>query len=234
MLIPNEKTFQEGDFLWAKEKGAVVPYRAEVQTSRYAPYPTREEWEAERAKFLRTIKENGVGSDYEHQLTQMLQKTSYEEVMSRYLEDREYGAKEPFSTSFVFCGHVAIVFIENGENFIVEATPPRVRRIGYGEWLKDWNNPEVWHGRLRDTSAEKRASIARLALTQLDKPYSLINLDLGDDRKFYCAKLAWWATQLALGIPLDGNMASQRLLPFSPKQMMKLDLIQIIFRPGTY
>jgi uncharacterized protein YycO len=143
----------------------------------------------------------------------------------------------------LYVGHVAIVDIDSdGAPAVIEAVYGKapggtsiVERISYEKWIQWRNSPLVWHGRLRNIDAAKRADIARAANDQLLKPYQFFNFDLSDASGFYCSKLAWFATMKATGIALDGDSNPRRQIWFSPLQAMnQRDRVEILSSAGSY
>jgi hypothetical protein len=132
--LPDETTFQDGDFLWVKEKDALVPYSGLMtkQNKLKVGYPTRTEWEHDRREFLMTIQgKRNSASEYEKRLAAVVSNLAYEKLACQYLENREYESAVHFSASIVYCGHVGILTFEHGQPLVIEATPPRVRSVRY-------------------------------------------------------------------------------------------------------
>jgi len=109
-----------------------------------------------------------------------------------------------------------------------------VRRISYADWLRDRPGELVWVGRLRGVSPERRAAVATWAAEQLGKPYNFWDFNLEDASGFYCSKLAWLSVLQGAGFPPDDDRNPQRVLWYSPKQLMKSKHIKLIVNPGPY
>jgi uncharacterized protein YycO len=128
---------------------------------------------------------------------------------------------------------------------VVEATPHRpdgspggVLRVRYADWLTDFSDVQVWHGRFRDLDAPATQRIADVALGQLGKPYDFFNFNLIDDRGFYCSKLVWFSVWRAARIAADDNPdpnRGNRFPPwFSPKALIGASRITMLHSPGEY
>lgn len=131
-------------------------------------------------------------------------------------------------------GHVAIVRIKNGRVQIVEAANAEEGVISspLAEWINDWSGEDIfWIGRFHGISQANISKIVEAANAQAQKkaPYSLTNLDLSDDKSFYCSKLIWYAAMKTIGLPVDDNPKPNRLLPFSPKQLINSKHTKMIY-----
>lgn len=249
---PDPATFQSGDFLWPKPVGgAFIPYSGTPQTNWIvdAAELSEEEWTSQKFEFIKAARasrnESGPDAQYLRDLADRLEVLSYTKFFNAYTGDvmpeefQAYGAGH-----LLYVGHMAIVEIDPKDRkpHVVEAvygkTPVGssvVQKLPYDTWLAYRNNPLVWHGRLRDVDAGRRAGIATVASDQVNKPYRFFNFHLQDATGFYCSKLAWYATKTATGLALDGNDNPRRLIWFSPLQAMKQKArVELLSSAGNY
>jgi uncharacterized protein YycO len=243
--FPDPTTFQSGDFVWPKKKGAAIPYSV--------PNASKEEmeWNTQHDRFVRDAALQGEVqadvlaklkemhfSDYEH---------SYFEGQSPNPSGEAAGSRSS-GRATVAVGHVGILEIDpEGVAYVIEAIPASptsavgqsgVIRVRYAEWLKDLDGYQVWHGRVRRLDRAIRRKIADEALKHLGKPYQFFNFNLDDDGGFYCSKLAWMSTWRGTNIALDNNPDPQRGTKFppwySPRQLTNAQEIEMLHKPGEY
>ena len=245
--VPDPKTFQSGDFVWPKKKGAYVPrYTIELSDEQRA-------WEAARERLLR---EDPSKSGLSLEIAEKLKSMSYEEFEALYFAGpAEPADKDAKSRSVniggqtIFVGHVGIIEIDaQGVPHVVEAAALEglkgtVRRSSYSDWLKSHSGMQVWHGRVRDLAADVRERITHEAIKQLGKPYEFFNFDLNDDKGFYCSKLTWMSVWRATssGVPTapvavddDPNPRRPFFDWFSPKQLVNAKRVALLHKPGQY
>jgi hypothetical protein len=160
-------SFQSGDFVWPKKKGAAIPYS--VPNS--APSKEEVEWNIQHECFLRdaAAAQGAMPADVLEKLKD-LRNSDYERS---YFDDPSPNpTAEPGTRSIggatIVVGHVAILEIDAvGIAYVIEATPAApnsavgqggVIRVRYDEWLKDLDGYQVWHGRVRrlDRSMRKK------------------------------------------------------------------------------
>lgn len=199
---------EPGDLIWPKKPGVWVPYEVEA------------EWTRERDAYLRSH-EGAADPETAMRL--------------RLLAKMEYGDVARADGSFRV-GHVGIIdFDGHGDAWIIEAVGKEgVRRIPFVEWMKLREGELLWLGRLRNHNRRVRARLAFAAREQVGKPYDFWNFDLNDDSGFYCSKLVWCAVYRGMGIAVDGEPRSNRMLWFSPKQLLQLSAIDRIHDSGPY
>ena len=242
--LPNAKTFQSGDFIWPKTKGAFVPRVRSVK----APSKEQIAWDAERDQLLA---QDPATSGLSPEAAKKLKAMTYEDYEKLYFVGPAEAARTRGVTiagHTVFVGHVAIIEIdEQGNPFVIEATPTAglkgaVVRIAYAEWLDGKHGMQVWHGRMRDLRPSVRKRIVTEAIKQVGKPYAFFNFDLNDDGGFYCSKLAWmcvWRAtpgvlRKAIAVDDDPNPHRSFLSWFTPKQMINAQRIELLHKPGEY
>jgi hypothetical protein len=245
--LPDPKTFQAGDFVWPKKKGAFVP-RYKIEQS-----AEREAWETARERLLR---EDPSKSGLSPETAEKLKSMSYEDFETLYFAGPAESAGTPaqgrsvnIGGQTIFVGHVGIIEIDaQGLAHVVEAAPlvglkGAVSRSSYADWLKGHSGMQVWHGRARDLRAGVRKRIAQEAMKQLGKPYQFFNFDLNDDKGFYCSKLAWMSVWRATSsgwrakpVALDDDLNPRRRFFgwFTPKQLVNAKRVTLLHKPGEY
>jgi len=246
--LPDPKTFQSGDFVWPKKKGAFVPrYRIEQ------PPSEQRAWKAERERLL---SEDPSKSGLSPEVAEKLKNMSYDEFEALYFSGpTEPAGKDAKSRSVniggqtIYVGHVGIIEIDaQGVPYVVEATATAalqgaVVRTSYADWLKSNSGMQVWHGRVRDLSAGVRKSVAQEAMKQLGKPYEFFNFDLNDDKGFYCSKLVWMSVWRAtssgaqaapVAVDDDPNTRRPFFDWFSPKQLANAKRVTLLHKPDQY
>jgi len=249
--VPNPETFQPGDLLWPKRKGAIVP-RTRSLAPAAPPDQEGRAWEAARRQLLADPAASGLSPEVAERLRTM----SYEEFTRVYFsataEEAPRSAPPPRSRSLlgvqqpISVGHVGLIELSpGGTAYVIEATPTNpeggmagVIRTAYSDWLKRYTNIQVWHGRLGNLAAEARRHIAEVARSQLGKPYDFFNFDLSDDRGFYCSKLVWFCTWRGAQVAPDDNpnpYRGNRFPPwFAPKTLLNSRRVQLLHNPGEY
>ncbi len=249
--FPDPASFQPGDLLWPKRKGAIVP-RTRSLTRAAPPDEDGRAWEAARQQLL----EGPAASDLSPEVAERLRTMSYAEFARVYFsattEEAPRSAPPPRSRSLlgirqpISVGHVGLVEVASGGTpYVIEATPTHpdgskagVIRTAYSDWLKRYTNIQVWHGRLGDLGAEPRRSIVAMARSQLGKPYDFFNFDLSDERGFYCSKLVWYCAWRAARIAADDNpnpRRGSRFPPwFAPKTLLNAKRVRLLHNPGEY
>jgi cell wall-associated NlpC family hydrolase len=246
--FPDPKTFQSGDFVWPKKKGAVVPRRRIDEP----PSEEQKAWEAARERLLQ---EDPAKSGLSPEVAEKLKSMSYEEFETLYFAapanptSESGGRNVNIGGQTIYVGHVGIIEIDaHGIPYVIEAgtlagLKGRVTRSLYADWLKSHSDMQVWHGRVRDLRAGVRKRIAQEAVKQLGKPYAFFNFDLNDDSGFYCSKLAWMSVWRATssrwaGKPIavddDPNPRRPFFGWFSPKQLVNAKRITLLHKPGEY
>jgi Permuted papain-like amidase enzyme, YaeF/YiiX, C92 family len=229
---PAAALLQAGDLIWPKKPGTIVPYNSRPGE---ADKSDALRWRNEREAYLDQIRHNPNPSPQEKERYSALQKMTYEEFASYYLGDRIPGQPATYGLGDIAVGHVGIIEITDGRPFVVEAMiGPGVRRLSYADWLRDRPGEFIWVGRLRGVPPEKRAAVAECAAKQIGKPYKFFDFDLEDASGFYCSKLAWLSVRLGAGFPPDDDPNPNRMLWYSPKQLMKSNHIELIVNPGDY
>lgn len=243
---PNPSTFASGDLIWSALPDAYIPYDKSL-----APDGVAEEarWIKERDEFLRLTPppaDTAGKMERDH-----LQQMSYSEFLSLYLQDTESGGQEKglldLKVPRLSVGHVGIVEVDGkGKIWVVEATPTGsqrykiaferfangVERTAYSDWISQHEKYNVWHGRVKTKMGGER--IVNAAKSFLGRDYWIWSLNFDDETAFYCSKLVWVSVFKALGIPLDGDTNKARQLWLSPKRLMKLDTISMLFSPAPY
>lgn len=228
---PPVETLQSGDFIWPKKPDAIIPYalpegtRAMDQTV----------WETERDAYIESLMSSQSLTEDEKRRIELLGTMSYESFMRIYMEDVPSDEEMARGVS-AGVGHVAIVRKVDGEPAtIVEALwDIGVREIPYEQWKAERERQIFWHGRLGNLHPARRAAVARLASREVGKPYDFWNFNLEDDTGFYCSKLAWLMIRNATGLVVDDNPDPQRILWYSPKQLLKSPHIKLLQNPGGY
>jgi cell wall-associated NlpC family hydrolase len=244
--FPDPSTFQSGDFVWPKKKGAVIPFSLPDS----APSNEEAEWNAQHERFLRDAAAQGPMPPDVLEKLKALRYSDYERSYFDEPSPSLTGGPEARSLSgaTVAVGHVAIIDIDAaGIPYVIEAIPigpdaalgkGGVIRVRYDEWLKDRAGSQVWHGRVRGLDRAMRKKIVDEALKQLGKPYQFFNFNLIDDSGFYCSKLAWMSTWRGANIAPDDDPNPQRgtRFPpwFSPRQLTQAKQIEMLHKPGEY
>jgi len=246
--FPNAGSFQSGDFLWPKKKGAFVPRTR----SAGPPSQERRTWEAERERALADPAATGVSPEVAEKLKAMRFEDFERVYYTGPAQPQGEGPVPGQSTrglgplgDTVSVGHVGIIEVaEHGIPYVIEATPSGpggaggVIRTRYADWLENYSNIQVWHGRTRDLPEAMRRRVLDVALSQVGKPYDFFNFNLNDDRGFYCSKLVWMSLWRAASIAADDTPDPRRgaTFPpwFSPKQLISAKRIDVLHKPGEY
>jgi cell wall-associated NlpC family hydrolase len=229
---PVAAQLQAGDLIWPKKPEAVVPFNSRPGESNQEDANL---WRQEKEAYLVTLRNKPNPTPEEKERYSVLRSTTYEEFAAQYLDDRIPGEPATLGVGGFYVGHVGIVEILNGKPMIVEAVWGKgVRRISYEEWLRERPGELVWLARLKDISPEKREAVAKTASQFIDKPYSFWNFNLLDTTGFYCSKLVWFSILAGAGFPPDDNPNPNRILWYSPKQLMRSRHIEFIANPGSY
>lgn len=244
--FPDPSTFQSGDFVWPKKKGAIIPY----SVAGGAPSEEEALWNAQHQQFLRDSAAQGqIPLDVLERL-KSLTYSDYERSYSSESSSGRTGVPETRSLGGggVAVGHVGIIEIDAaGIPYVIEAVPTGpdaapgksgVIRLRYDEWLKNRKGSQVWHGRLRGPDRQTRKKIADEALKQLGKPYQFFNFNLIDEDGFYCSKLAWLSAWQGAKIAPDDDPNPQRGAKFppwfSPRQLTQAKYVEMLHKPGEY
>jgi hypothetical protein len=225
---PAATLLEAGDLIWPKRPATIVPYnsRGEADTSDAL------RWRKEKEAYLDQLRRNPNPSPQERERYVALQNMTYEEFAGYYLGDYITGQPAAYGLVGTEVSHVGIIEITNGRPFVVEAMlGPGVQRLSYADWLQKHPGELFWVGRLKEVSPEKRATVAKKAAEQIGKPYNFWDFDLEDANGFYCSKLAWLSVLQGAGFPPDDDVNPNRLLWYSPKQLMKSKHIELIANP---
>lgn len=231
---PNPKLFQSGDFIWPKKPGAFVPYESGSDNT---PEEDRVQWTKERDGYIARARTVSAPDREMRQRLRALRAMDYREFHAHYAGDQEPGQPGVYKGGGLYVGHVAIIEIDDGTPWVVEAMKGKgVVRLTYADWLAGRPKEAVWLGRLKGIDAQRRASLVGEALKHVGKPYDFWNFNLDEDSGFYCSKLCWLAIFRALGFAVDGRSNPQRALWFSPKQMLNLrsSIDRLYEPPGGY
>ncbi len=124
--------------------------------------------------------------------------------------------------------HVGMIFNEDGEPWLYEATPPRVRKIKLADYYKEvieWNEKhrkndppcEVWIYRpLAPYDKEELAAMKKYLLSQIDRKYSITGYILQEARTgCHCSEL------MAETLNRSGRMTFQNTYRVSPGDVEK-------------
>ena len=230
---PDPALFQAGDFVWPKKPGSFVPYNA---GSKNSPERDRDNWRQERDTYLGTVGATLTPDAELRQRIQIFRDMDYREFLAVYEGNQEIGVPGAYSGGSVYVGHVGIVDIDgDGIPWVIEALIGKgVVKTRYVDWLTSRSDEVVWLGRVAQLDGSQRKKIADAASKEIDKPYRFWNFDLLDSSGFYCSKLAWYSAFSSLGLALDANPKSNRVLWYSPKQMLYSATIIRLFDPGPY
>jgi hypothetical protein len=229
---PPAPLLQAGDLIWPKKPGTIIPYN-----SRPGEADKRDalRWRKEKEAYLNQVRSNPNPSPQERERYAALQKMTYEEFANYYLGGRIPGQPATFGLGDIAVGHVGIIEIIDGKPFVVEAMwGPGVQRLSYADWLQKRPGELFWVGRLKGVPPEKRAAVAQRAAEQIGKPYNFWDFDLEDANGFYCSKLAWLSILQGAGFPPDDDPDPNRVLWYSPKQLIKSKHVELIANPGPY
>jgi hypothetical protein len=228
--LPVRAELKSADLLWPKPPGAFVPYAAGVQRG-----PTEDElaWNLEHKLYLANKAEPGDALDADRR--NVLEDMNYREFLALYEGNEVLGQPGVYRGGWFYVGHVAIVEIEDGKIWIIEAVlKDGVTRKSYDDWLKERDGQVVWHGRLKGLADGDGDKIVRQAKQALKKPFDFWNFDLDDDSGFYCSKLVWQSVYRSLGRAIDDDTNPKRRLWLSPKQILGLKTIELLNDPGSY
>jgi hypothetical protein len=240
---PDPSTFEPGDFVWPKRKGAIIVRAVPPQAGTLEQL----DWEAQRDRLFaqptRSLQASGVA--------ERLKSMRYEEFERYYFE----GASESAVARGIdiggvklSVGHVAIIEIDQqGVPFVIEAVPTgslavlgggTVQRTPYREWLTRRPDDQLWHGRVKELDRGVRARIPEAAARHLGKPYDFFNFDLDDDSGFYCSKLAWMSVWRSASIAVDDDpdpLRGNRFPPWlSPRQLLNSRRILVLRKPDEF
>jgi hypothetical protein len=229
---PAAALLQAGDLIWPKKPGAFIPYNSRPGE---ADASDASRWRAEKNAYLKRLQSNPNPSAEEKKRYSALQNMTYKEFAARYLGDRNPDKPDTFGLPGIEVGHVGIIEIRDGRPFVVEAMwGSGVQRLSYADWVEKRPGEVFWVGRLKEVPSEKRAAVAEQAVEQIGKPYDFWDFDLEDTSGFYCSKLAWLSVLHGAGFPADDDPNPNRVLWYSPKQLMNSKHIKLIVNPGEY
>jgi len=228
---PLPQDLQSGDLLWPKRPDSEIPYNA---SSSEAGPSDEALWIDERDRYLASLKAKPSLSTADQERLELLGAMGYRKFLAVYGEGEAPRGPSPYGGLFGV-GHTAIVRVKDAKVTIVEAMwGTGVREVAYADWVNQRRNDWIWHARLADFSAEKRAEVAERAAEQVGKPYNFWNFDLADESGFYCSKLAWLSILRATGLAADDHPDPKRLLWLSPKQLLGSKHLRMLQDPGKY
>jgi hypothetical protein len=151
--------------------------------------------------------------------------------------------------SDIWVGHMAMVHIQAGQPWIIDAAPDRHQPIfpgqsdsvnpagvatqTYAAWLSDTDHARshVWHGRVKDLTSGQADNAVSFAQHNIGKPYRFLPWGFASGHAFYCSELVWCAVRHASGIILDDISSTLRVDWFTPWMAMKSPHIQMLFEP---
>jgi Uncharacterized distant relative of cell wall-associated hydrolases len=198
----------------------------------------REQWMHDRDRYVQSMASRSDFTPIQRMTVQRIARMSYEEFLQSYAGGRPSDKPSEYGTGgHFYVGHVAMITERSENPLVVEAlwgNVKKVRTIRYDDWLQERKDDLVWHGRLKQFSEVQRQAVAIEALTHVNRPYDFWNFDLNDDKGFYCSKLIWMSAYRAVHVAVDGNSNPQRVIWFSPKQLMHEKSIEILHSPGNY
>jgi hypothetical protein len=244
---PSPSKFEAGDFLWTARPDEIIPFDTSGQRTAETD---AERWGAARDAFVRQARQSGDPALQE--AAERLQRLTYDEVRSFYLEDRSVGDAILFGRA-LGVGHVAILDVAGGGDVhVIEARPPvdsafdaalqrfrnGVVRTPYVTWIAALSDYRVWHGRVRGFGPPERRRIAAEASRFIGRDYWFWGLNLMDETCFYCSKLCWLSAYKALrngaleNLALDGDPRGARSFWLSPKRLMQLPTIEMVQSAG--
>jgi hypothetical protein len=246
---PKPSTFASGDLLWPALPNTYMPYERGMSSQSPLTSET-EQWAKAREAFLQQLSSRNMPGESE--LRERLKQMSYPEFRAMFFQDREMRSPGPqerslFSAQHLSVGHVGILEIDGqGKIWVIEAMPKGsksysivferlsngVIRTPYNTWAKQHEGYNIWHGRVKTETG--RARIAEAAKSFLGRDYWIWSLDFSDETAFYCSKLVWVSVYKSLGFALDGDKTMARQLWLSPKRLMKLDTVSMLFSPAPY
>lgn len=234
--LPDPKKFQAGDLLWPRGVHDWILYASAYSESESS---AAQEWEEQKNAFIQKIKSKGAAATPgETGARRILEPMAYRQFKAVYFNAAPIGEMVPYgSDSGLYTGHVAIIAETASDPLIVEAVwgdVKRVRVIRYSDWIRARPNELIWHGRLKGFSAEDREKVSAKALTYEGVKYDFWNFNLSDVSCFYCSKLVWICVKQALGVAVDGNDDADRMIWFSPKQLMRTSAVVLLNNPGSY
>lgn len=232
---PDPTLFQSGDLVWPKKPGVYVPYNS---GSRNAPSEDRDQWESEKKAYLAKHKTPPQTELLLRRRIATLQNMDFREFLAVYAGGQTPGVPGLYSGGIAYVGHVGIIEVDSdGKSWVIEALLGDIKKVvrqEYTTWINGRSDQVVWLGRLREVPSEARAKVAEEAKRYINKPYDFWNFDLNDDAGFYCSKLVWLSIYRSLKFSVDGDDDTNRLLWFSPKQLMYAPTIELLHDPGPY
>jgi len=229
---PPADTLQAGDLIWPKPPNTVVPYLVPLREGSTGN-PTQ--WQMEKDRYLASLAAKPTLSSVERARYKALQGMTYSDFARQYFAPLPSQDSNLRGLQIFFVGHVGIIQIENGAPVVIEAMIGfGVQKVPYKTWIESRPNQLFWVSRLKETSADRRAAVAAVAEHYLGRPYDFWNFNLMDDSRFYCSKLAWLAIDKATGIPPDDNPNGNRVLWYSPKQLLGSQHLESIYSSGSY
>ena len=223
---------EPGDLVWPKPPNAFVPYRMALREGSTGN-PTQ--WEKEKERYLASLRAKSELSPIERKRYDILERMTYLDFAKSYFAPLPSAIFRSRDFATISVGHVGIIQIENNHPVVIEAMMGRgVQKVAYERWINERPGQLFWMSRLKNLSPEIRAEVAATAERYLGKPYNFWNFDLNDDSCFYCSKLAWLAITKATKVAPDDNSKGNRLLWYSPKQLLCSPHLQSIVSSGNY
>lgn len=205
--LPAGIKLEHGDLIWARNKDRWIPYKIPQLKALINAPRNADDWAgAAKVATLTNQPRQAAGRKYE-----------------LFFDTLQWSV-----------GHVAIVSRSGNKISIVEAAneDEGVTSTPLKEWPASWSKQDVfWIGRLDGidkTDIAKFVAVAEMQAT-LKRPCDIKNTNLGDDTSFYCSKLVWFALMKALNKAADGNPSPDRLLPYSPKQLIHSPLVRLVY-----
>ena len=239
--VPDPNTFEDGDFVWPKPPGRVVMYLARPGQTRWdeeSEASDEERWERDKRRYLAGVRERRDLTTDDALAVAFIEQLTYAQARRLYLaHDTPLTPMGSDSNFPVYVGHVAIIWAANdGHPRVVEAVGESgVRAISYSDWLSRYKpGTKVWHARLKNESADARRLIPTAARQYEGRPFEFWNFNLEDATAFYCSKLVWLSIRDALNVAVDDQPNPRRWFWFSPKQLMHVKRMEMLFCPEPY
>ena len=240
---PSPDALEPGDFLWSKPMCSYVPL---YKTDGMANTKPEEAWEQEKKEFLDRVAKSGSSSKYPE--IHNIERMTFEDFVLKFqgpealqnLQTQSENARVAGNVSALgianffnlYCGHAAIVGKpdEGGVPQVIEAEYKfKVVKITYKQFLKNHDDSDVFHGRLKNYSKDLRAIVADKADKYIETPYDFWNFNLRDKSGVYCSKLPWLCVYDAFTTALDHKaLDGWRPFWFTPKMMTESPDIEML------
>jgi hypothetical protein len=226
---PPADALKHCDLLWPRKPNDHIPYIVNVDV------PNLEQSDRDAWNEVREEIASGAGApDLSPDERAAIAAMSYQEFRAKY-EVRSDERIDEFGLG-LSVGHVAMVDLEADEPMVIEALwgdVGHVIRRTYKDWATDHSGDLCWLGEIKIGAPYPRR-IIEIAREMVGKPYNFTDMNLDDDRGFYCSKLVWCCAWRAAQIAMDDNPDPHRGFWYSPKQLLHSPHVRLRVNPGSY